>query len=198
MTEKDGDNNKKPAEALTDAELIGMLERRDENAIRGLEARFGARCRSVAYGILGNAEDAEECVNDVMLKLWNNIPPEKPVDLTAFVTAVTKNAAIDRYKVQRRKNRIPPEKMEPLESAENVGVRDVDPTDKEAVAMLIARYLRGVTPEKRKFFVARYRYGMSEAEIALKTGTPKGTVSGALSRMRKELGRFLEKEGIRI
>ena len=134
----------------------------------------------------------------MLLKVWNSIPPAKPDSLAAYVETITKNTAIDRYRAQRSAARIPPEKSDPIEKADCIGVSDIDPTEKEVVAALIARYLRSVTPEKRKFFVARYHYCMSEKEIAKKTGNPKGTVSAALSRMRRELSKYLKAEGIEL
>ena len=202
MTDKNSDRKenakKNLPEQLSEAEIITLLENRDEGAVAALQARFGSRCRAVSFGILGSEEDAEECVNDVLLKVWNSIPPVRPDSLAAYVDTIAKNTAIDRYRAQRSTARIPPEKSEPIEKAECIGVRDVDPTDKETVAALIAGYLRSVTPEKRKLFVARYHYCMTEAEIAKKTGNPKGTVSAALSRMRKELSKYLKAEGIEL
>lgn len=182
---------------ITDAELIRMLEERDDNVLQLLESRFGGSIRSVSRGILGNDSDADECVNDVLLKLWNSIPPRRPDNLGAYVRVVARNNAIDRYKAQRRGGRIPPEQQEPLESADNIGVWDIDPADKEAVAALIAQYLRSVSPEKRSYFIAKFYYGMKESEIAENAGVPEGTVSSAVSRMRKELRKFLKAEGVR-
>ena len=167
VTNKNRDNKENAKKhlpvPLSEAEIIKLLESRDEGAVSALQVRFGSRCRTVSRSILGNEQDAEECVNDVLLKVWNSIPPAKPDSLAAYVETITKNTAIDRYRAQRSAARIPPEK-----------------------------------PEKRKFFVARYHYCMSEKEIAKKTGNPKGTVSAALSRMRRELSKYLKAEGIEL
>jgi DNA-directed RNA polymerase specialized sigma24 family protein len=34
--------------------------------------------RSLAWNVLGNREDVEECLNDTYLAVWNSIPPERP------------------------------------------------------------------------------------------------------------------------
>ena len=182
---------------ITDEDIIRMLEERNDAVLPILESRFGAGIRSISRGILENEADADECLNDVLLKLWNNIPPSRPDNLGAYVKAVARNNAIDRYKAQRNGGKIPPEKQEPLESADNIGVWDIDPADKEAVAALIAQFLRGVSQEKRNYFIAKFYYGMKESEIAKNAGVPEGTVSSAVSRMRKELKKFLKAEKVR-
>lgn len=195
MTEKertDIDNKR------SDENIIAMLEARDDRSPEILETKFGGLIRSISFGILENEQDAEECVNDVLLKIWNSIPPGKPEDLKSYIAAVAKNNALDRYKAERRKSRIPPDKLEPLESADNIGAREIDTEDKEAVAAAIAKYLGSVSTEKRKYFIAKYYYGAKDAEIAKKAGVPAGTVSSALSRMRKELETFLKAEGVNL
>ena len=183
---------------MNDADIVKLLIDRDEAAIGELVKKYGKDCRAIAAGILGSESDAEECVNDMLMRVWNSVPSAKPDNLGAYVHKAARNIAINRYKAQRRKKHIPPDKIVPLEEAENVGVTDIDPTDKEAVAALIAAYLREAGEEKRGMFVARYFHGLGEAEIARKSGMAEGTVSSTLSRMRKGLNEYLKAEGIEI
>ena len=60
---------------MTDQELLSMLQQRDSNAIHVLSQQYGAYCRSIAYNILANPQDAEECCNDVWMQVWQHIPP---------------------------------------------------------------------------------------------------------------------------
>ncbi len=191
-------NNIEKAGKISDDELIKLLEARDDTALRIIESKYGSKCYSVALGILGNESDAEECINDMLLKIWKSIPPNKPDSLLAYAVAITKNSSIDRYKTQRRKMRIPPEKQEPLESAENIGVLDVDPSDKEAVAALITGFLRKYDKDRRNLFIARFYYGFSESELSRKTGINPKTISSSLSRMKKDLEKYLISEGVEL
>ena len=61
---------------MDDKKIIEMFLARDENAIRAVEKKYGGLCYHVASNILASHEDREECVNDVLLALWNAIPPE--------------------------------------------------------------------------------------------------------------------------
>ena len=63
---------------MEDERILALLWRRDERAVAALEDKYGAYCRSIALRILGSVEDAEETVNDVWLRVWNAIPPERP------------------------------------------------------------------------------------------------------------------------
>ena len=52
-------------------------------------------CRYIAFNILGSNEDAEECVNDVLLALWNAIPPDIPADFGAYIGRAVRNRSLE-------------------------------------------------------------------------------------------------------
>lgn len=62
----------------TDEEIISRYFSRDEGAIAATSQKYGRQCYSVSFNILRVQEDAEECVNETYLKVWNAIPPERP------------------------------------------------------------------------------------------------------------------------
>lgn len=49
---------------MEDGKIIELFFQRSENAIVELSAKYGTISMNTAYNILGNHEDAEECVND--------------------------------------------------------------------------------------------------------------------------------------
>ncbi len=63
---------------MDDAAIIKLYQQRDERALQETKARYEALCMTVAYNMLGSREDAEECVNDAMMCLWQAIPPAEP------------------------------------------------------------------------------------------------------------------------
>ena len=78
----------------TDEAIIDEYFARDEQAITSTSSKYGAYCGSIAYNILENHEDAEECVNDTYLSAWNSIPPTRPASLSAFLGKITRTASL--------------------------------------------------------------------------------------------------------
>ena len=66
---------------MKDDKIVEMYWERNEDAIRETEKKYGDYCHYLAENYLSSREDREECINDAMLALWNNIPPEKPKSL---------------------------------------------------------------------------------------------------------------------
>ena len=85
---------------MTDRSIIELLEKRDEEGLREAERQYGQRLRRIAERLLSK-EDAEECVNDVFLALWNHVPPEKPENLMAYMTVILKNNARNRWSAEK-------------------------------------------------------------------------------------------------
>ena len=61
---------------MEDKQIISLLNRRCEDALTALSEKFGQRLLALAMNILGSREDAQECVNDTYLALWDTIPPQ--------------------------------------------------------------------------------------------------------------------------
>ncbi|MBR6934126.1 MAG: sigma-70 family RNA polymerase sigma factor [Clostridia bacterium] len=185
---------------MNDKELLLLFDKRDENAIAQLERKYGRYCRSIAFEILKNEADAEECVNDAYLKVWESIPPAAPEKLSSYVGNIVKNQAIDCYRAQRRQKDIPPEVIMPLDNvataAVSQGIEETD--DSDELAGLIAEYLRTTDRKKRLIFVARYYKELSVGEIAAELNVAEGTVMSSLYRTRKGLESFLKKRGVSI
>ena len=77
---------------MGDEEIIEMLFSRAEESISVIDEKYGAACRKIAKDILGNDEDAEECVNDAYLGIWNTVPPEKPSPFSTFLYRILRNS----------------------------------------------------------------------------------------------------------
>ena len=86
---------------MEDTDIIRLFLNRSEEAIRQTDIKYSKLCFGIAWNILLNKEDSEECVNDTWLITWNEIPPKIPKILSAFVGKITRNQAID---CLRRKN----------------------------------------------------------------------------------------------
>lgn len=85
----------------------------DERGIKEIKEKYGNICKSVALSMLRSPDDAEECINDVHITLWNNIPPA-PKNLKAYICRVTKNLCLKRieYNTAKKRNEsfiIPPQ-----------------------------------------------------------------------------------------
>ena len=84
---------------MDDQQIIAMYRERDEHAIEETAAKYGRLCLTVATNLLASPEDANECVNDTWLAVWNTIPPEEPESLTAYICRITRNLAMKRLRL---------------------------------------------------------------------------------------------------
>ena len=87
---------------MTDQELVELFWQRREEALAGLQDKYGGWCRSIAGRILGEERDVEECLGDCWLQLWNAIPPARPQHFRGYLGAVVRNRAL---LIRRRRGR---------------------------------------------------------------------------------------------
>ena len=69
----------------SDEKIIDMYWQRDPDAIQETDHKYGNLLRNVAYNILFDSLDCEECQNDTYLRIWNSIPSDRPAAFSAFV-----------------------------------------------------------------------------------------------------------------
>ena len=180
---------------MDDNLIIDLYWQRNEQAVAETEAKYGPYCRSIAYGILQNNQDTEECVNDTYLHAWNAIPPARPGSLRAFLGAIVRNLAINRlnYNRARRRNAAIGALAELAECLPD-GAEPI--TDTVALRAAFDSFLASLPERERVIFVRRYWYLCPVAEIARGMDIPEGTVKSILSRTRGRFRIHLEKEGI--
>ena len=94
---------------MGDREILKLLAERDGNAISELQRKYGRYCHTVAFNVLGSPEDAEECVNDAFLQLWNADSPDRVTDLKKYVAAVSPSRRIPRNLRRTTANGVSPE-----------------------------------------------------------------------------------------
>ena len=66
---------------MEDRIIINLFWQRDQSAIEETDNKYGETCRYIARSILTSREDAEECVDDTYMAVWDSIPPQRPVHL---------------------------------------------------------------------------------------------------------------------
>lgn len=184
---------------MDDRQIIALYNERSEAALSETAKKYGRYCRTVAYNILRNEEDSEECVNDTWLRAWESIPPQCPERLSAFLGKITRNLALNRYKHKNREKRGGGQTVLVLEEL-NECIPGADSTEEAANEALLVEVLNGFLAElpvdKRKIFMRRYWYLSSVKEIAEDFGLSESNVKMTLLRLRSKLKSVLEKEGI--
>ncbi|MDO5132695.1 MAG: sigma-70 family RNA polymerase sigma factor [Eubacteriales bacterium] len=187
---------------MDDSRIIELFWNREESAIAETANAYGRYCRKIAYNILGNEEDTEECLNDTWLGAWNSIPPAKPSCLSAFLGKITRNLAISRYRaghaLKRTGDRLSESLEELGELAPGTSNNVEESVDRDVLESAINRYLDSVSEKQRKIFVRRYFYMDSVSEIAQMYELGQSDVKVTLLRMRRSLKKVLEDEGLMI
>ena len=86
---------------MEDIHIINLFLERSEDAIRQVEVKYEKFCFKIAWNILYNTEDSEECVNDTWLITWNKIPPKTPTKLSAFLGKNNQKFGIGQFQKEK-------------------------------------------------------------------------------------------------
>lgn len=184
---------------MKDKRILLMLNNRDEQALTETVDSYGALCRSVARSILGNEEDAEECLNDALLQIWTTIPPKQPDNFCAYLMKIVRNGALDRFKSQNRTKRGKGQQTATLdELAELLPAADNVASEVEQRELLaaITHFLQTLSKKHRDLFIRRYWGFESFSALAEEFGMSENNVQVTLSHIRKKLHTYLRKEGL--
>lgn len=179
---------------MNDKDIIRLLQERSEAALSEVERLYRSQCLRIARNILGNDADAEECFNDALLKLWNSIPPNEPQSLYAYLSVLTRNSAIDRYKYLSADKRN--EFTVVYEELENCIPQYEQFDSSNALAEALNEFLASEEPVNRRIFLLRYYESSPIADISKLLKLPKASVKMRISRLRKRLKTHLEKKGV--
>ena len=179
---------------MDDAKIVQLYWDRNEQAISVTANKYGNYCTSIAINILGNREDAEECVNDTYMNAWNSMPPHRPNILSTFLGKIVRNLSFNRYKHNTADKRGGGELPVVLDELSDLvsGKDDVEQeSEHKELVKSIDAFLDTLSPEKRSVFISRYWYTDSISEIAVRHGMNDGAVSMTLNRLRLKLHNYL-------
>ena len=182
---------------MDDAEILGLYRQRSELALLETKEKCEALGMTIAYNMLGSREDAEECMNDVLLRLWRSIPPAEPESLGAFLVTAVRNAARNRLAYQKTQRRGGGQLTAAIdELAECIASPDNPECIVDSIALRDAfrAFLPTLKQPARVIFLQRYWLCLTAKEIASETGHSVGYVNMSLLRTKKKLKAFLEKE----
>lgn len=184
---------------MKDNEIIDLYWSRDEAAITVTADTYGNYCYTIAYNILNNNEDAEECVNDTWLNAWKSIPPHRPERLSTYLGKITRNLSLNRYKLLTTQKRgmgqvaLALSELDGCIPAQTV-VEQI--TDEMVLVSAIDTFLCKQSRTERNIFIGRYWYLYPIQDLAEAYRMRETKVVSLLYRMRNKLKLHLEKEGI--
>jgi RNA polymerase sigma-70 factor (ECF subfamily) len=175
-------------EAAEERALAQAFARRERWAFDEAYRRYDSLLYSVALNVLHNAEDAEDCVHDVLVRVWKN-SHAFAVDrgsVRAFLVVCVRNDAISRQRASARRMRLN-ERIAPAEdTVEELPFEDFieHRRIREAIAQL--------PEEQREAVLLAFFRGKTHVEIAQQLGQPLGTIKSRISLGLRKIGAALQ------
>lgn len=186
---------------ISDEEIVRLYWRRDDTAIRETDRKYGTYLHSIAWNILRDELDCEECKNDAYLGVWNAIPPTKPASFRAFLTQIMRRVAINRYRKNSVKRLVPPELTVVLEECGDLltdGSSVDDALAAQELGRIISGYVRGLPDRQRYVFVGRFFMAQPVDRLAKELGVTASAVYKELDKLKRGLKEHLERNGITV
>ena len=185
---------------MEDERIVSLFFERSEDAVDELDKKYGAQLRLLAKNIVGDVSDADECVNDAFLAVWDAIPPAKPDSLRAFAGKILRNLSLKRYRYNTaaKRNCHYDAALDELANIIPCADRTEDTVDATEISRVIDAFLGTLDRDSRALFVRRYWYCDSISDAAKMLGLSENAAKMRLSRTRARLKKALEKEGISV
>lgn len=184
---------------MKDEGILNLYWERNEQAITETQKSYGNYCYSIAYHILQDKEDSDECLNDTWLRAWNAIPPKRPNRFALFLGTITRNLSFDKWKhknaVKRGKGSVLVA-LDELEECIPHPTSTEDAVEAAELERLLDSFLHTLPERECSIFLRRYWYVEEYSEIAGRYRMNLNTVKTSLFRTRAKLRTYLEQEGI--
>ena len=187
-------------ECAQDKYLTEMFLSRKENAISEADKKYHGLLYSVIHTILKDDQDAEECLNDVYMKLWRSIPPNKPSSFRAYSVKIARNTAMSIFRKNTAEKRISKETLESFDDVSGVVfVNECEDEEKsQKIREIINSYLNFADERKMYIFMSRYYFDKPISEISKKLHCSESTVNKEIKRIKIELKKKLEEGGVYV
>ena len=183
---------------MCDQKIVELYWQRDERAIKETDVKYRKFLLSVAYNIVHDTCDSEECLNDTYLGAWNAIPPARPSVLQAFLATIMRRTAIDRYRANKSQKYIASELAVSLSEVEEFidDGQDVYSEDSaRELGRIISDFVRALPDRRMYIFMSRYYTAQPIREIARLLGCSNSTVHKEIAAIKRDLKQKLESEG---
>lgn len=184
---------------MDDQKIIELLFERREEVLGEVTAQYSRLYRGIVETVLGDPCDIEECANDVLLALWNSIPPNAPSNLPAYICKIAHRTAIDklRYNTSKKRNERYVVMLSELGECFPAGNEEaLNAQESGRIHEVLSAFVKKLDPETKILFVRRYFYLESIGALAKRFEMTENHVSVKLYRARKKLKKEFEKEGI--
>lgn len=184
---------------MDDAKIVELYWARSDAALTETAKKFGPYCHTIAYNVLENVEDSEECVNDTYMRAWNSMPDKRPAALAPYLGRITRNLALNRIIEKNTLKRGGGEAALALDELDECTAssysleREVEARE---IAAAMNRFLSKLPDTERALFVSRYWFMAPVRELAEKFGFSESKTVSMLRRTRLKLGKFLTGEGL--
>lgn len=180
---------------VADEHIIELYWQRDERGIHETDVKYGQFLFRIAYNILHDSLDCEECRNDTYIGIWNAIPPTRPTVFPAFITQIMRRTAIDRYKEKMSKKRVPSELTLSLEELDfELECND----DAHELGKIISDYIRTLSERQQFIFVGRYYMAEPVQNIADDLNVTASAIYKELAKIKINFKNYLERSGIYV
>lgn len=184
---------------MNDRQIIELFWQRSETAITETASKYGKYCHTIAYNILANTQDSEECVNDTWMSAWNSMPDKRPQKLCSFLGRITRNFAISKGIANGREKRggkAVTLALEELDECIASGYNLDSEIEEKELARAINYFIKTLPEKQQHIFVCKYWFLETEVNIAKKLGCSKSKVSAVLKQTRIKLRKYLLQEGL--
>ncbi len=187
-----------PDAAMVDGRLVARMRDRDEAALGELYDRWSGRVRAIALRIVREAAEAEDVVEDVFWQAWRQADrfDASRGGVGTWLVTLARSRSLDRLRSLRRDaSNVSLDDPDGGVPHESLSTGDVDPfavAEHGERAQRIAAAMAELSPQQREALQLAYWSGLSQSEIAERTGTPLGTVK---TRMRLALIKLRETMG---
>lgn len=172
-----------------DEELLDRLAANDEVAFRLLVERHIDRAFGIALRLLGSRADAEDVVQDTMLKVWTHRGQWERgrAKFSTWLYRVVTNRCIDLHRRPRTDN------VDAVPEPIDVKPDAFSTMQREEVAMLLETAMQRLPEQQRVAVILSYHENMSNGEIAEVMSTTVAAVESLLKRGRQQLREILRR-----
>ena len=183
---------------MIDAEILNLFWMRSQQAFEETGKSYGNLMLTICRSQGLSEEDSEECVNDALLILWEHIPPDRPGHFKAYLSKVVKNLAISKKRREISQKRgggavMSLDGLEELIPSEHCLAEEVE---SGVVTDCINDFLAGETEADRRLFVLRYWFGLSQQELADRTGLSRSALNRRLNAIINRFRKFAERRDL--